>query len=250
MVKDTDAMQKALTDISDVDDLIATFLPKMKAYLTVTLKAPWALQEAFGWYRNDAHRAECDRAKQNAKRLDQLAAAELANITTEEYIDRRSSILPVTPPRRVGDDEEAGPAPATPVAAGKVTTLPSDVFSFSKIQRAIYIQCTLATEKYMPGLLGDINVALPNYGVEALRMLFDFIAPRDDISKSSARSKFEAYFAGPLQGKTLHAFFEGALQQSKVVCYYEESEHDSHAIVDRTITALYGLHSDVVLVTR
>lgn len=47
MVKDTDAMQKALTDISDVDDLIATFLPKMKAYLTVTLKAPWALQEAF-----------------------------------------------------------------------------------------------------------------------------------------------------------------------------------------------------------
>ena len=243
-------MQKALTDISDVDDLIATFLPKMKAYLTVTLKAPWALQEAFGWYRNDAHRAECDRAKQNAKRLDQLAAAELANITTEEYIDRRSSILPVTPPRRVGDDEEAGPAPATPVAAGKVTTLPSDVFSFSKIQRAIYIQCTLATEKYMPGLLGDINVALPNYGVEALRMLFDVIAPRDDISKSSARSKFEAYFAGPLQGKTLHAFFEGALQQSKVVCYYEESEHDSHAIVDRTITALYGLHSDVVLMGR
>ena len=47
MVKDTDAMQKALTDISDVDDLIATFLPKMKAYLTVTLKAPWALQRAW-----------------------------------------------------------------------------------------------------------------------------------------------------------------------------------------------------------
>ena len=117
MVKDTDAMQKALVDISNADDLVASFLPKIKTFLTVNLKAEWALHEALGWHRNDAHRTECDRAKQNAKRLDRLAAAELASITSEEYIDRRSSIIPATP-RRIGEDEEAGPAPVTPVAAG------------------------------------------------------------------------------------------------------------------------------------
>ena len=65
-------MQRAVPDISGPEDFIHTWLPKMKTFITMVLRAEWLLHEALRWYRDEAHRAECTRAKQNAKRLDTL----------------------------------------------------------------------------------------------------------------------------------------------------------------------------------
>ena len=246
MVRDTDAMQRAVPDISGPEDFIHTWLPEMKTFITMVLRAEWLLHEALGWYRNDAHRAECTRAKQNAKRLDTLAATELASITTDDYIDRRASILPGTPRR--GEDEGPAPAPApTTPAASKMTTLPSDVYSYTRIQRLVYTQCSLSTKKHFPGLLSDINVSRPQYGTEAMRMVIDVIAPRNAVNVASSRSKYEAYFASLQPGDNLYKFFEGALQLSMVLCYYEEREHDSALVADRTVTAMYSIGDSLLM---
>ena len=112
-------------------------------------------------------------------------------------------------------------------AAPKMTTFPSDVHSHNRIQRVVYTQCLQSTEKHYPGLLSDINVSRQQHGTDAMRMVIDVIAPRNPVNVASSRSKYEAYFASLQPGDNLYKFFEGALQLSMVMCYYEEREHDS-----------------------
>ena len=63
MVREADVAQKPLADITGSEDFLSTWLPLMVNYLTVTLKAPWALFDALGWWHNDDHRDECELAK-------------------------------------------------------------------------------------------------------------------------------------------------------------------------------------------
>ena len=250
MVREADVAQKPLADITGSEDFLSTWLPLMVNYLTVTLKAPWALFDAYGWWYNDDHRNECDESKQKARQLDRLVAIEVESLTTERFLDRRATMggLPVTPQRDAEDGEDAQALPPAP--AGKVTAFPAGVYTFSKVQSLIHDQCQASTAKHLPGLLSDVDVNSATFGTDALRMLFDVIAPRDDVNKSAAKSKFEAYFEKLRSGVLLYPFFEGALRQSRVHCYYEQKEHESHAIVDRTITAMFGHHDDGLLLSR
>ena len=250
MVREADVAQKPLADITGSEDFLSTWLPLMVNYLTVTLKAPWALFDAYGWWHNDDHRNECDESKQKARQLDRLVAIEVESLTTERFLDRRATMggLPVTPQRDAEDGEDAQALPPAPT--GKVTAFPAGVYTFSKVQSLIHDQCQASTAKHLPGLLSDVDVNSATFGTDALRMLFDVIAPRDDVNKSAAKSKFEAYFEKLRSGVLLYPFFEGALRQSRVHCYYEQKEHESHAIVDRTITAMFGHHDDGLLLSR
>ena len=235
-----------IVHIDGVETCITLWLGAVKNFIVNTLRSEYLLYCAISDYKDDTHKRTIADLVAKAKRLDDLLNAEIEAIATEQFVsDRRASLVP---PLHEGEGEEGAPAKTSNI---KVSSYGTETLTFRQAQRRLYNYCLASVRQHFPMLLDDVDVEAADHGTTALSTILEIVAPRTTLALAQAVTKYETFFQA-LRSSTvpLYKFFEQALQLARVKAYYDRTEADSTAVVDRMIVAAQAQLQDPVLHSR
>ena len=235
-----------IVHIDGVETCITLWIGAVKNFIVNTLRSEYLLYRTLKDYRDANHKNTIEDLVAKAKRLDVLLNAEIEAITTEQFVaDRRASLSPLYE----GEDREVASAAKTNNI--KVSSYGTETLTFRQAQRRLYNYCLASVKQHFPMLLDDVDVEAADHGTRALSNILEIVAPRTTIALAQAVTKYETFFQ-TLRSSTvpLYKFFEQALQLARVRAYYDRTETDNTAVVDRMIVAAQAQLQDSVLHSR